>query len=51
MNLFEKIFGKEEKPTEDYWRRNSGKKIMATILEPTEKEVKEKKDENNPNTK
>lgn len=30
----------KETVSEDYFRRNSGKKLLATILEPTEAEIK-----------
>lgn len=46
--MFEKlkeIFKSEEKPPEDYFRRNAGNKIMATILEDTPEEIKQKEAE------
>lgn len=42
MSLFEKLFGSELPPPEsDYFKRNSGKKILATVLAPTEEEIKQ----------
>lgn len=46
MSFFEEL-KKALTPTKepDYFRRNSGKKVMATILEDTPLEAKEKKDD------
>lgn len=49
MSFFDKIFPKE--PQEDYFKRNSGKKVMATILEPTEQELKSAQNEHPTDTK
>lgn len=50
MNLFEKIFGEDKQPnTEDYFKRNSNKKIPATILEDTPLEANEKETNDNSN--
>lgn len=47
MNTFlDKILGNEVKTQEpDYFHRNSGKKILATVLTPTEAEIKQKESE------
>ena len=44
MNFFDAP--KEPEKQEDFWRRNSGKKVMATILAPTEQEIKSQEESN-----
>lgn len=44
--FIKKILSPElEPPPEDYFRRNSGKKLMATILEETPEQIKQKEAE------
>ena len=53
MSLIDKIKkALEPEPVqEDYFRRNSGKKLMATILEDAPAEAKQKENENTPDTR